>query len=109
LGTRSAILDDVFDALANEHRRNIVARLARGPTTTPAIARQYGFTKQALSRHIGLIEHAGLIARVRRGRVDHLRLLPGRLDSLTSWVSELQAGWTASLNRLDQVLDDLED
>ena len=109
MGAKRAILDDVFDALANEHRRNIVARLAEGPTTTPAIARQYGFTKQALSRHIGLIEGAGLISRVRRGRIDHLKLVPERLDSLTHWVSELKAGWTASLNRLDEVLDDVED
>jgi DNA-binding transcriptional ArsR family regulator len=109
LGTKRAVLDDVFDALANEHRRNIVARLARGPTTTPAIARQYGFTKQALSRHIRLIEGAGLISRERRGRIDHLQLLPERLDSLTRWISELKAGWIASLTRLDEVLDDLED
>jgi DNA-binding transcriptional ArsR family regulator len=103
------VLDNIFDALANEQRRNIVAQLARGPTTTPAIARQYGFTKQALSRHIGLIENAGLIARVRRGRVDNLSLVPAGLDSVTRWVLELKAGWTASLNRLDQILDDVGD
>jgi predicted transcriptional regulator len=77
--------------------------------TTPAIAGQYGFTKQALSRHIGLMESAGLISRVRHGRVDHLKLVPGRLDSLSRWVSELKAGWTASLDRLDEVLDDVHD
>jgi predicted transcriptional regulator len=109
LRTKGAVLDAVFDALANEHRRDIAARLSRGSMTTPAIAGQYGFTKQALSRHIGLMEKAGLISRVRHGRVDRLKLVPGRLDSLSRWVSELKAGWTASLNRLDEVLDDVHD
>jgi DNA-binding transcriptional ArsR family regulator len=109
LRAKSAAVDAVFEALANEHRRDIVARLARGSMTTPAIHRQYGFTKQALSRHVGLMENAGLISRVRHGRVDHLKLVPERLDSLSRWVSELKAGWTASLNRLDEVLDGLED
>lgn len=109
MSPKRAVLDKVFGVLANEQRRNIVDRLAKGPTTTPALTRQYGFTKQALSRHIGLIENAGLISRKRRGRVDHLQLVPEPLDALTRWVSELKAGWTASLNRLDQVLDDVED
>ena len=109
LGAKGAILDAVLDALANEHRRDIIARLSQGSMTTPDIAQQYGFTKQALSRHIGLMGNAGLISKVRRGRVDHLKLLPERLDSLSRWISELKTGWTASLNRLDEVLDDVDE
>jgi hypothetical protein len=55
------------------------------------------------------MENAGLISRVRYGRVDHLKFVPQRLDSLTHWVSELKSGWIASLNRLDEVLDGPED
>lgn len=105
---KSAAQDAVFTALANEHRRDIVARLSRGPMTTPAIRLRYGFTKQALSRHVGLMESAGLISRERRGRVDQLTLLPHRLDFLSRWIVEVQAGWTASLARLDGVLDELD-
>lgn len=106
--SKGASLDAVLTALANEHRRDIVARLSHGTMTTPAIRRQYGFTKQALSRHVGLMESAGLISRVRRGRVDHIKLVPDRLDSLSHWILELKAGWTASLNRLEEVLNDLD-
>lgn len=101
---RGAALDGVFDALANEARREIVARLARGPMTTPQISRHFGFTKQAMSRHIGVLEDAGLVARTLHGRVHELALVPRRLDGVVSWISELRRGWTASLERLDEVL-----
>jgi DNA-binding transcriptional ArsR family regulator len=101
---RAAVLDTVFDALANESRREIVARLARGPMTTPQISRHFGFTKQAMSRHIGVLENAGLVSRTLHGRVHELALVPRRLDGLAAWVSELRRGWTASLERLDEVL-----
>jgi DNA-binding transcriptional ArsR family regulator len=106
--SKGAALDAVLTALANEHRRDIIARLSHGTMTTPAIRRQYGFTKQALSRHVGLMESAGLISRARRGRVDYIKLVPNRLDPVSHWISELKAGWTASLNRLDEVLDDVD-
>ena len=77
--------------------------------TTPSISREFGFTKQALSRHLGLLVRSGLIARKRYGRIDELKLVPQRLDHVTSWVTELQSGWTASLDRLDKVLRDLDD
>jgi DNA-binding transcriptional ArsR family regulator len=99
-----AALDAVFDALANESRREIVARLARGPMTTPEISRHFGFTKQAMSRHIGLLEGAGLVSRRVHGRVHELELMPRRLDGVVNWVSELRRGWTASFERLDEVL-----
>ena len=56
-------LDAVFDALANQPRREIVSRLARGPMTTPELGRLFGFSKQALNRHVGLLDNAGLITR----------------------------------------------
>jgi DNA-binding transcriptional ArsR family regulator len=104
----SAALDAVFDALANEHRRDIISRLALGPMTTPTIGREYGFTKQALSRHVAVLETAGLVSRERLGRVDELHLAPQRLDAVTNWISELKAGWNANLDRLNEVLRDLD-
>jgi DNA-binding transcriptional ArsR family regulator len=97
-------LNAVFDALANEPRREIVKRLARGPMTTPEIGRHFKFTKQALNRHVGLLENAGLVSRTLHGRVHELTLVPRRLDGLTRWISELRSGWAASLDRLDEVL-----
>jgi DNA-binding transcriptional ArsR family regulator len=97
-------LDVVFDALANEHRREIVMRLARAPMTTPEVARHFGFTKQAMSRHVGVLESAGLVSRTLHGRVHELVLVPRRLEGVTRWISALRAGWSASLDRLDEVL-----
>jgi len=99
-----AVLDAVFDALANERRREIVTRLAGGSMTTPEIGRHFGFTKQALSRHVGLLESAGLVSRTLHGRVNELMLVPRRLDRVAHWVSELRRGWSASLDRLDEAL-----
>ena len=102
--SQAAVLDAVFDALANDRRRDIVMRLARRPMTTPEIGRHFGFTKQALSRHLAVLEGAGLVSRVARGRVHTLALSPQRLDSVARFVSELRSGWAASLERLDEVL-----
>jgi DNA-binding transcriptional ArsR family regulator len=107
--SRVAALDAVFDALANERRREIVMRLARSPMTTPDIGRHFGFTKQALSRHLAVLEGAGLVSRRVRGRVHHLALAPQHLDSVVRWLSELRRGWAASLVRLEEVLDERQD
>jgi DNA-binding transcriptional ArsR family regulator len=104
MSAEAASLDAVFDALANEHRREIVRRLARTPMTTPEVARHFGFTKQAMSRHVGVLESAGLVSRTLHGRVHELVLIPRRLDGLARWVTALRAGWSASFDRLDEVL-----
>jgi DNA-binding transcriptional ArsR family regulator len=97
-------LDLVFDALANEPRREIVTRLAQGAATTPEIGRLFGFSKQALSRHVAVLEQAGLVHRLVRGRVHELSLVPAPLDEISGWLAEIHRGWQASLDRLDAVL-----
>jgi DNA-binding transcriptional ArsR family regulator len=98
-------LDAVFDALASSSRREIVTRLARGAMTTTQIGRHFAFSKQALRRHIALLEEAGLISRTTtHGRVHELSLVPQPLDRVARWVHHLRRGWTASLDRLDDVL-----
>jgi DNA-binding transcriptional ArsR family regulator len=89
-GTAGETLDVVLDALANGPRREIVARLASGPLTTPEIGRHFGFSKQALSRHVGVLESAGLIERRVRGRVHELALAPQRLADVSGWVAEVR-------------------
>jgi DNA-binding transcriptional ArsR family regulator len=101
-------LNAVFDALANEQRRKILIRLARGSVTTPEIAAQFGFTKQALSRHVALLEDAGLISRTARGRVHYLTLKPEPLERVSHWAYELRRGWKANLDRLEDALRELK-
>ena len=104
--SQAVALDAMFDALASERRREIVMRLARSPMSTPEIRHHFGFSKQALSRHLAVLEDAGLVSRHVRGRVHHQALAPQRLDGVVQWVSELRRGWAASLVRLDEVLSE---
>ena len=97
-------LDVVFDALANEARREIVARLAGGPTTTPDIRQAFSFSKQALSKHMAILEEAGLVRRSLRGRVHELTLVRAPLGEISDWLTEIRRGWQANLDRLDVVL-----
>lgn len=105
----AATLDTIFDALANQPRREIVARLARGPMTTPEVGRHFGFSKQALSRHVGVLEGAGLVKRTVRGRVHELSLVPTPLGEVSDWVTQIRRGWESSLDRLDDVLRSADD
>ena len=94
----------VFDALANEPRRDMVARLARGSMTTPEIGRHFGFSRQALNRHVSILEDAGVIRRTLKGRVHEVTLVRGSLDDMAEWVSIVRRGWESNLDRLGTLL-----
>lgn len=102
-------LDAAFGALANRQRREILVSLRGGPSQTPEIASWFGFSKQAMSRHVRVLETAGLIDRVVLGRTREIRLVTEPLDTVSEWLSELRQGWLASLNRLDHVLKEYDD
>jgi DNA-binding transcriptional ArsR family regulator len=100
-----ATLDPIFDALASEHRRRIVDHLAVSPLDTPALGAKFNMSKQALNRHIVVLEDAGLIERRLQGRVHQLRLVSDPLDGVSEWVSHVRRGWQANLDRLADVLE----
>ena len=106
---KSDRLDALFDALANRSRRELVRRLRRGPMTTPQVGKHFGFTKQALNRHVSILRNAGLLSAKTRGRTQELSLNAASLDHIIAWVLELQRGWSASLDRLDEVLYESRD
>ena len=101
-------LDDVFGALASTARRRIVAHLTSGPATAPDIGRQFAFSKQALSRHLFVLEQAGIVERRLDGRVKRIALVPHRLTAVTRWSDDVIAAWSANLDRLALVLGDLD-
>jgi DNA-binding transcriptional ArsR family regulator len=74
------------------------------PLPTPELGHRFGFTKQALSKHIAILEGAGLVRRTVRGRVHDLTLVRAPLTEVTGWLAEVERGWQASLDRLDEVL-----
>lgn len=98
----------VFDALANEPRRHMVVRLARGSMTTPEIGRHFGFSRQALNRHVSILEDAGLIRRTLNGRVHEVTLVRSSLDEIAEWVSVVRRGWEGNLDRLGTLFGDTD-
>jgi len=102
-------LDRAFTALGDPVRRAIVARLSRGEATVNELAEPFAITKQAISRHIQVLEQAGLITRSRDGQRRPCHLVPAALEALTSWIDTYRLATERSYRRLDAVLDTLEE
>ena len=97
-------LDAAFHALADRTRRSLLRRLAVSDATVTELARPYDISLAAVSKHIQVLERAGLAARTVDGRVHHLALRPDGLRSAAEWVTYYQRFWDESLARLDEVL-----
>ena len=97
-------LDRAFAALADPVRRAIVARLSRGPATVNDLAAPFDITLQAVSRHIGVLEQAGLVTRSRDGQRRPVHLDPAALESLTAWIDRWRLVHEQQYRRLDAVL-----
>ena len=97
-------LDAVFGALADPTRRAILARLADGDWTVGELTAPFGVSQPAISRHLKVLERAGLISRNRRAttRLSHLEAEP--LREATAWLARYQAYWDESHERLDTLL-----
>ena len=79
-------LDRAFTALADPVRRRIIARLSRGPATVNELAEPFDITKQAVSKHIQVLEQAGLVTRTRDAQRRPVHLNPAALEALTAWI-----------------------
>jgi DNA-binding transcriptional ArsR family regulator len=97
-------LDDAFSALADPTRRAILARLALGETTVMELARPFDMTQPAVSRHLKVLEEAGLIVRRVEGTKRPCRLAPDAIISIDKWLEQLRAALAANYDRLDRVL-----
>jgi DNA-binding transcriptional ArsR family regulator len=102
----SLSLDGVFAALADPTRRRIVERLARGPLTVGAIASGFSISQPAISRHVRVLEESGLLERHVSGRVHRCTLSPKVMRSASAWIDKQQAFWSATLDRLDDLLEE---
>ena len=104
----NAQLDAVFGALADPTRRAILARLADGDATVGQLSAPFSVSQPAISRHLKVLESAGLISRTRRAtaRLSHLEAEP--LRDATEWLARYQQYWAESHDRLDQLLASLK-
>ncbi|GAA2794978.1 ArsR/SmtB family transcription factor [Kribbella solani] len=102
-------LDRAFAALADPVRRAMVARLSRGPATVNELAEPFPITKQAVSRHIQVLETAGLITRSRDGQRRPCHLVPAALEALTSWIDEYRLETERRFRRMDALLNTVKE
>ena len=97
-------LSDVYAALGSDVRRAIVGRLARGDARVTDVAAPFEISLAAVSKHIVVLERAGLIRRRVEGRTHWLALEPAALADAESWIERTRSFWTERLDALDQVL-----
>ena len=102
------LLDRTFAALADPTRRAILTRLATGRATVTELAEPFEMSLPAVSKHLKVLERAGLISRGREAQWRPCRLEPTPLKDVADWVEEYRGLWEARLGRLDDYLRDIQ-
>ena len=105
----TADLDHVFGALADPTRREMIARLARGTATVGELGAPFEMTKGAVTKHVKVLERAGLLTRDVQGRVHRCEIDPRPLDDAQRWVEQVRAFWNDRFDDLAEYLDELQD
>ena len=101
-------LDAAFAALADPTRRAILARLALGEATVLELAKPFAMSQPAVSRHVKVLNDAGLIMQRVEGTRRPCRLAPGAIDEIDRWLAMLRQALERNYDRLDSVLADLD-
>jgi DNA-binding transcriptional ArsR family regulator len=101
-------LSATFAALADPTRRAILARLALGETSVTELAEPFDMSMPAVSKHLKVLERAGLIARGREAQWRPCRIEPRALKDVDDWLERYRRFWTQSLDRLDDYLRELQ-
>jgi DNA-binding transcriptional ArsR family regulator len=102
------VLDTAFAALSDPTRRAILARLAKSEATVMELAQPFAMTQPAVSRHLKVLEHAGLITRRVDGTKRPCRLAQGAVDAIDQWLAMLRTALTKNYERLDGVLVEMQ-
>jgi DNA-binding transcriptional ArsR family regulator len=102
-------LSATFGALADPTRRAMLARLSRGSVSVSALAKPFDISLPAVSRHLKVLEHAGLVSRTRDGKWRPCSLQASPIKEVAVWAGEYRRFWEESLAKLDGVLDELKD
>jgi DNA-binding transcriptional ArsR family regulator len=97
-------LDRLFHALADTTRRRLLAQLALGPSKVTDLARPFRVSLPAVSKHLKILEDAGLVSRTVDGRVHRLSLTGGPLEQVETWLDPFRSFWTQSFRDLERDL-----
>ena len=102
------LLNRTFAALADPTSRRILEHLAHGDRCVTDLARPYAMSLPAVSKHLRVLENAGLIRRRRNGRVHSLKLQAAPMRQAQAWIEEYRKFWEGSFDRLDEYLKELQ-
>jgi DNA-binding transcriptional ArsR family regulator len=97
-------LDAVFSALADPTRRQILARLSEGEASVSELAEPFEMSLPAVSKHLGVLEDAGLLARQKDGRVRHCRLIAEPMQDALEWIARYGRFWETQFDSLERFL-----
>jgi DNA-binding transcriptional ArsR family regulator len=96
----------VFVALADPTRRQLLERLATGPTTATGLSHRFPITRQAVVKHLGMLAEAGMVAKERHGREVRYHLEGAPLGEASAWLATLSARWEQRLLRLKRYVEE---
>jgi len=105
----SKVLDRTFGALADPTRRRILAQLARGEECVTRLARPHAMSLAAVSKHLIVLEKAGLVKRQREGRVHTLALEAQPMQEAQAWLDRYRKFWEANLDQFENYLEKLQE
>ena len=105
----STMVNDAFKALAHPIRRGIVERLTSGPATVGEATAGFGISKPAISRHLKVLEEAGVVVRTIEGRTHRLGLDPAPLAEAVDWIDRQRAVWERMFDAVDDYLQAREE
>jgi DNA-binding transcriptional ArsR family regulator len=103
---RASHLDVTFAALSDPIRRGMLERLARGEASAGDLAKPYNVSLPAISRHLRVLENAGLLARRKTGRVHRCRLNPSPMRDAAQWIARYQQFWEHQFDALAKFLEE---
>jgi DNA-binding transcriptional ArsR family regulator len=106
---RAAVADEVFHALSNATRRQVLEQLAVGPATVSELAAPFDMKLPSFVQHLSVLERSRLVKSRKRGRVRTYEIVPERLGVAEDWLSEQRRLWEARLDRLDTVVKQLKE
>jgi DNA-binding transcriptional ArsR family regulator len=104
----SPALSEVFSALADPTRRRILAQLAEGDECVTDLARPHAMSLAAVSKHLGVLEKAGLVRRSRQGRVHSLALEAAPMKDAQAWLDRYRRFWEGNLDQFEKYLEKLQ-
>ena len=107
--SREEQLDATFSALANPVRRAMLARLSQGEASVSELAAPFDMTLPAISRHVRVLEQAGLIVQGQRAQYRPCTLNPDPIRDVADWTEQYRAIWESSFDRMEGYLRDLQD